>query len=388
MPVKKLKAPKRIGTYSRRVRHDAMAGTARVDEAAARLCWIASFAHTMRSQGTSFRKIAALLEEEPFRSKIGGSSVSVGMLHGLACRYASGQVSDADYRIVTRRGRRAEPLEPRVRECARVMLLGDYVHAPMTEALVELNKFIARENLGAPMSYDRFKRLAGHIGREDRTPAGFGSRAGELYGSYHATVACSATHEIWTCDAFAAPWRSKVLIPQDGVWVFVRPSVITVQDYKSGATIGYWVSNPARRRDARGTIMTEGFDRDDVLAALLAAAVPALAPASTFEFAGSLCSQIRWDRHSTNMELSTILRDVADALRIEGDSFFGEDEQPDTFEEVTADGEVVGTLVQNPKMPARRPKNRGKLERDNAIFQQMCWSMRGHMQREIPAPMW
>lgn len=387
MPLKVYRIPKRVGTYSARVRKEAVEVEERAEATARATLYLAQLAHTMHEQGMSYRKIARLLDQEPFRTHAGGLTVSAPWLHALARRYAAGQVSLHDY-YPKPRGRRTAYVRTKVLEQARTLVLGRYRHAPMAEAWRELNGWIEEEKLGDPLGYDQFKGMVHRIGRGPRTGAGFGSRAGELFGTFHATVACAFTHDIWTCDAFDAPWINRVLIPEHGIWVFIRPSIIVVEDYKSGATIGYWVSDPSRRRTDKGEIATTGFDKDDVIAALLCAAMSELATPATVGLGGRLCRQIRWDRHQVNEHLRRILQEVAAELMIEGDSFFGEDEQPEVTEIVHADGRVEHTLIDNPKLPPRRPKNRGRVEGTNRILADMCAGMRGHLDFEVPAPMW
>ncbi|CAN5811431.1 hypothetical protein BH11GEM2_BH11GEM2_04900 [soil metagenome] len=387
MPIKSHRIPKRVGTYTPRVRAAATQVEENAEATAKATLFLAQLTYTMVGEGLSYRHIARLLLSEPYKTACGGLAVSASWLHALRARYEKGEQSIQDY-YPKPRGRSCGHTHPQVLERINTLALGRGVHAPMTELLVEINDWIRESGIGEEIGYERFKGIIHRIGRGARTSAAFGSRAGELHGTYHATVACKHTHDIWTVDAFDAPWINKVLIVQLGVWVFVRPAIIVVLDYKSGAVLGYSISNPARRRDVDGNVCTSGFDSDDVIAALMSAAIPGLATAGTHGLSGRLCRQLRWDRHAVNEHLRGTLESVAKELTIQGDSFYGKDEQPETHMIPRRDGTIVDTLIHTPQLPTRRPKNRGDIEITNRIVQRMCWGMSGHMDHDVPAPMW
>src|SRR5690348_6882013 len=97
MPIKVYRVPKRIGTYTARVRQEAVEVEERAEATAQATLYLAQLAHTLTSQGLSFRKIAAMLSVEPFRTQVGNITVSAPWLHALAKRYAAGEVSTRDY---------------------------------------------------------------------------------------------------------------------------------------------------------------------------------------------------------------------------------------------------------------------------------------------------
>lgn len=391
MAIQKHRIPKRIGTFTQRVKNEAISKQARAEETAILTLGLAEHAYGLRQLNVSWRGIARVLTQDPWRSKVGNVAVSPAWLIQLARRYEAGERSAADY-MPKPRGPQPDFIAPKALDQARELVRLYAARVPLTHLLEELNEFILDERLGEEIGYEKFKRIARGVPREARVAGAFGSRMAELYASFHASVACLNTHDVWTLDAFDAPWRDRTWVPQHGVQVFVRPSVITAKDQKSGATVGYWISNPARRRDTKGQICTQGFDRDDLLAALLSAAIPALAPESTRPFAGHLPKSIRWDRHACNEELREMLRDVGERLKIAVDDFFGADEQPDVHTKLREkkDGTVeeITSLVDVLELPHVRPKNRGAVERDVDIYKEMCWHMDGHIDRHVPTSMW
>lgn len=386
MPLKSLRPPRRVGTFSALAKEQAVRVADRSQDAEWAGYRLARVTALFKRQGLSFREIERLLANPEFQAVSPGLRlVTAQRLQQLHARYEAGATSASDF-APGRRGRRALPLAPDVRAEARRLVLAYGAMTPMTELHRSLNAYIAARELGAPISYGRFKRLFASVSREVRTAAAYGTRAGELYGTSHATVACRATHEIWTIDAFTAPWWEKALVLETQQWVITRPSVIVVKDYKSDAIVGYWISDPARRRDQQGRVCTEGFDAADVYAAILAAAIPALASPATVALSGRLPECIRWDRHSVNNLLREIMCDVAERLAVEGDSFFGA-AQPEYTEMTRADGAVERCLVEVPRLPGFRPKNRGDVERAIGFLKQMCWAMPGHVDLYLPTPL-
>lgn len=386
MGVKHRKPPKRVGTYTERVKADAVAVEERLGEAADARLRLVQLVRTLRRLGFSYRRMADVLGTPEIQALAHGVPVvSAQRLQQLNAEYEGGKTSAEQFRAI-RRGRPRTRVAPEVvREIRRLALVYGGM-APMTELSAALNQFIADRQLGPAIPYGRFKRLfAVIVPREDRTAAWHGSRAAELFASSHGTVACTRTHQWWTIDAFDAPWYERVLLPELGLWIIVRPAVIIVKDYKSDAVVGYWISAPARRRDRDGNPCTTGFDSLDVLAAIMSAALPMLAPPSTKDLSGYLCEGIRWDRHAVNNALREDMKLIADKLAIHGDAFF-EDDQPEYVEHDLANGTTERLLVEIPRLPAKRPKNRGDVERANAFLKKLCWEMPGHVDRYIPAP--
>lgn len=230
--------------------------------------------------------------------------------------------------------------------------------------------------------YDAVLAMVSAQGPVANTGARYGSRAAELRAMAHGTLACKQTNAIFTVDETKAPWYERgwdYIIEQ---FVSVRPTIIVVRDYKSGATVGYHISNPMRRIDsATGRPMCDGYDSADVFAALLAAACPDTSPPATRRFSGYLpSSSLRWDNHSTHAKLGPILRELGRATKVDVTGFFLE---PDD-DEAGDDTSPAELGIRIPYLRVRFPKSRGDIENTLKFVKNLCIHFDGHVDRIRP----
>jgi len=147
-------------------------------------------------------------------------------------------------------------------------------------------------------------------------------------------VPATVAHAVWTLDEHTSRrWCGAFdhTAPNGGAWVSFRPDVVLVEDNASRAIVGYWVVDPTTRIGADGRMKLGGFDTDDVLAALLSAALPPLGTAATRPFAGHLPhEQLRWDNAKAHLAINARLKEIG---------------------------------LEPPQLPPHRPINRGIVER-------------------------
>jgi hypothetical protein len=235
-------------------------------------------------------------------------------------------------------------------------------------------------NTGRVPKYDAIADMVRAYGPLERMAAHHGSRAAELYGQAHGTIACTHTHDIWVVDETVAPWSEGGWDWVTEEWVSVIPSLIVVREYKSGVPVGYHVSEPMRRVDElTGRPMRTGYDALDVFAALLAAACPELSPPSTRPFAGCLPRAIRWDNHSTHRRLGPILNWLGGEVKVDVSGFFLE---PDTRRDEGVPAPDSG--ISTPRQRVRFPKARGDVENLQRFLKALCVGMDGHVDHVVP----
>jgi hypothetical protein len=232
------------------------------------------------------------------------------------------------------------------------------------------------------------RRLVATEGRCVRAASAYGSRVAQQEALPLGTVPAQAIHDAWVVDEATLPFWIRAFDVDTATWFSTRPTLISVVDHKSSACVGYWVADPTAHRDVQtGAIARSGYDTQDVMTALLAAALPECATPATAAFTGHLPMALRWDNHATHQLLRRSLEgwdqqpiptiraffpDHEDeaALPLDGDEATGHPH--DTTDAtgappVDATGERLTlsstTSLTIPRLPVQRPINRGKVER-------------------------
>lgn len=284
-----------------------------------------------------------------------------------------GKQSAADYRDdLSPRGPAPRDLPPIL--IAAVRRLAE-LHG--TRDLAQLH-YLARVEAEAlhlpPLSPWHLRRVLASIGQPAIIAARHGSRAAQMDGFARSTYPTRHTHDLWLLDEADTRYRAKGFCRVREDWYAMRPPVILVRDHRSGAFVGYWVADPSRRIDkATGLCMTSGFDADDVLAALLSAAVPELAHPLLREYAGALPRKLRWDNASAHRALEGKLLQVAE--RFARDT--GTDDPADDD-----DAETVGLPIS--RIPVGRPDLNGGAERGVGLVKRWIIGRPGHVDEMIP----
>jgi hypothetical protein len=179
-----------------------------------------------------------------------------------------------------------------------------------------------------------------------------GKEAAEIDGLPHSTVPAPYTHDVWTLDEFVLPIWTRLYNPFTKGWVSFRPTVVLIIDNCSRVIVGYWVCDPDRRfaRTEPGWHM--GADNTDIMATLVGAACPEVAPSACRAYSGYLPQTLRWDRAWTHRAL--------------------------------AEG-IVGLHIDVPDLPGNRPINRGIVERAIGTIKPLCDSILGYNQEYTPS---
>jgi hypothetical protein len=183
---------------------------------------------------------------------------------------------------------------------------------------VELKDVAIGLGVGAPSYHQVHARFAA-AGRLKRSAARHGSKAGIVDAVAHGRVAARATHDVWALDELKMPVWAGVYSDLLGRFVSVRADIVLIIDLRSTFPVGWYIADPSNRLDENGDLPDGGFNSDDVLAALLSAACPELAPPSTRAGAGYLPSRLRWDNASAHKTLHETLKGAEieiDARRI------------------------------------------------------------------------
>jgi len=292
--------------------------------------------------------------------------------------WTDGQRDIADYRDAPRHGRPKAIPAPVVESVRLAVRLANY------GALRQLADRVAREAMRDGLyvpSYERVRRLVATEGRCVRAASAYGSRVAQQEALPLGTVPARAIHDTWVIDEATLPFWLRVFDADTATWCSTRPTLISVVDHKSGACVGYWVADPTAHRDTEtGAIARSGYDANDVMAALLAAALTECATPATAAFSGHLPMTLRWDNHATHQLLRKALEGWDRQPIPEIRSFFpaAQDEAAlvdELLEDATGSAGAVPppggeplTLssrdsVAIPKLPVQRPINRGKVER-------------------------
>ena len=330
------KAVARIGTYTQLTKsrvedaHDAQwhRATARYQ--------VAQYAAALRAEGRSLRATTKLvLTGIKTNLFLMDRAPSHETIRKLSDAWNAGRTSIGDYFDEPRTGRPAVTSTKLVDIIKLAVRVQDY--ASISSLHVRVTTEAARLGVSVP-SYDTVKKLVANQGRVARSAAAHGAKAAQLDAMPHSTVPVVRPHDAWVLDEFDAPFYAKIYDSDVEEWVSVRPSIITIADHFSGAIVGHWVADPARRRDAETRrIMRAGFDVKDVLGALLSAAWgQALACPGTANFTGFLPQALRWDNHKTHGSLRPILTELGKRLVLEIGSFYAEHQDAPTTSWSTA----------------------------------------------------
>ncbi|WP_396216285.1 hypothetical protein [Gemmatimonas sp.] len=205
-------------------------------------------------------------------------------------------------------------------------------------------------------SKDTLRILLGRGRTLQRSAAQHGAAAAEIDAIPHSTVPAVLPHDVWTLDEFMSRrWCGLYDLhhPDGPRWVSYRPEVVVIIDNATRVITGYWVVDPTGRTQPDGPTPLSGFAADDVLAALLAAAIPSLGTAATRPFAGHLPhGQLRWDNAKAHAALTARLKEIG---------------------------------IEPPHLPAYRPINRGIVERLIGTLKQWEEGTLGHEDAFVPA---
>lgn len=227
----------------------------------------------------------------------------------LESRWRSGEQTIESYYDSYRAGRPSEVLATVIEdEIHRVIHSGRAINA---HALTRILKSIADKNGVEAPTYRQVHRRFAKAGRLVRAATRHGSRAGEIDGLPHARIISRAPHDTWALDELTLPIWVGIYDHLLNRWVSARCDVVLIIDVCSGAIVGYWVCDPSIRTDENGSPMRSGFDADDVVAALLSAAVPELASDGTRNFAGYLPDRLRLDNAKAHKTVQRWAEDAA-----------------------------------------------------------------------------
>jgi hypothetical protein len=280
-----------------------------------------------------------------------GPVPAVETIRNLLERWEAGDQSIEAYCDRHRAGRPREIMPGVIeRQIQTVLGTGKVVNArDLTEKLVA----IAEEKGVQVPTYRKVHRRIAEAGRLRRASARYGSRAGEIDGLPHARVVSRYAHDTWALDELTMPVWTAVYYQPTRSWVSTLVDVVLVVDVCSGATVGYHLVGPTRRKDENGLPMLSGFDKEDVLLALLSAACPELATDATREFSGYLPDRLRWDNAQAHKSLRADL-----------------------------DHAQIGLDV-NP-IRVRRAASNGAVERRVKILKARCAGLLGHVDDYLP----
>lgn len=272
-------------------------------------------------------------------------------IRALEARWRAGEQEIEDYLDAYRGGRPAEVLATVLEnEIHRVIQGGYSINA---HALTRTLKKLAERNGVEAPSYRQVHRRFAKAGRLVRAGSRYGSRAGEIDGLPHARIVSRTPHQTWALDELTLPIWVRIYDRIRHRWVSARCDVVLIIDVCSGAVVGYWICDPSIRLDETGAPMRAGFDSDDVVAALLSAAVPELAPDGTRAFAGYLPDRIRLD----NVQVHKAVQQWA---------------------------ENAGVVIDWQRIRVRRAASNAAVERRVAIMKTYCADILGHVDLHLP----
>lgn len=267
-------------------------------------------------------------------------------LRTLENRFVAGEITIEDYLDRARSGRPKEflpaPFEERIQQAIKG---GARTNAH--QLTKELTKTAKRWGLDPPSYYAVHRRCA-EAGRLQRSAARHGSRAAIIDSSAHGRVPTRHTHDGWALDELSFPvygqrWSRDLNRIQSVLF-----DLVLIVDIKSTVIVGWHLADASRRVKMDGDVPEQGFDQLDVLAALMNATCPELAPDSTRDFAGYLPNWLRWDSASPHKSLEAWI------------------------------DESVGLDLQVRRIQRRRPDSNGSVECRVKIAKVASAGIRGH----------
>jgi transposase InsO family protein len=312
-----------------------------------------SFSLTARLQQVADAKAAGILTISSIPTR--------EQLRALLARWAAGSCSLADYLDGRRRsGVPRRIIHPDLQTEIEKASASDTPASPI--ALHRQLKIVA-SRVGAQHgttpwvpSKDTLRILLGRGRTLQRSAAQHGAAAAEIDALPHSTVPAVLPHDVWTLDEFTSRRWCGVYDdhhPEGPRWVSYRPDVVVIIDNATRVIVGYWVVDPTGRTQPEGPTPLSGYSADDVLSALLAAAIPALGTAATRPFAGHLPhGQLRWDNAKAHAALTEPLKQIG---------------------------------IEPPDLPAYRPINRGIVERLIGTLKHWEHGTLGHQDAFVPA---
>lgn len=290
----------------------------------------------------------------------------------------AGKQSVADYRKDRRpRGPRAEPVPEDL--VARVRELAADIGPCEIAMLVRRAEPFAKERGYAPLSPWRMRRVLAHIGQHTVTADRHGSRAAEMDALPRYTYPVKHAYDRGALDEGDSRYYAKAVCRVRGIWVSVRPSFVVTRDHRSGIPTGLIV-DPTRRIDERtNTSFTTGFDGDDVLAALLSATVPELAPEYMRDVVG-LYRQLVWDNAAAHHGLEARVFAKGRIARAEAVDVAADLDEDFGVEETDLPPEVPKTTF----IGVRRPDRNGLCERIVGVVKRWSKGLTGDADIYIP----
>jgi transposase InsO family protein len=234
-------------------------------------------------------------------------------------------------------------------------IIEDAVRTQRPKSIRRVHKTVkeaaALHGLHAP-SYGTVYAFYKALGTLLASAARHGKEAAEIDGLPHSTVPAPFTHDVWTLDELVLPVWTRLYNPVTKGWNSFRPTVVVIYDNCSRVIVGYWVCDPDRRFTRTEPGLHMGADKTDVLATLVGAACPQVAPSACRAYSGYLPQTLRWDRAWAHRAL--------------------------------AEG-LVGLNIEVPDLPGNRPINRGLGERGIGTIKPMCDSILGYNQEYSPS---
>ena len=172
-----------------------------------------------------------------------------------------------------------------------------------------------------------------------------GSRSAVADTMHHPPVPADYTHHVWSLDEMEVPVWIRSYDRRARMWIAIVVALVLIICNRSRAIVGYHVADPKRRGKK------SGFDSDNVLAALLSAMLPELAPPSCQQYAGYRPEVLQWDKAAQHEAM---------------------------LETVEKSGIYV------PDLPGRTPYPRGKVERPVDTLKALCSEIRGYKRKWLP----
>lgn len=210
----------------------------------------------------------------------------------------------------------------------------------------------SQPGIEAPTYYLIRKEFA-KAGRMKRAAARHGSRGGIVDGGPKGRFVAEHSHDIWALDELTLPVWVGMYSNALERWISARCDMVLIIDLCSRYPVGWYIADPSRRTDEHGREREGGFDSRDVLAALLSAACPDLAPDSTKAGAGYLCRILRWDNHQAHKTVAALLADMGIEIKVR-------------------------------RIPKRQAFNNGAAERPNRVVKPWFAGVVGHVDEYLP----
>lgn len=281
-------------------------------------------------------------------------------LRRLLVRWEEGHRSIADYLDGRRRsGVPRRMLHPELQTVVDTATASGAAKRPsgLRRELHETAKGIAVRDGVRPWvpSKDTLRQWLGAGRLLERSAGLHGAAAAQIDALPHSTVPAVLPHDVWTLDEHTSRRWCGIFDhthPDGQRWVSFKPEVVLIIDNASRVIVGYWVVDPLQRHVPSEPLKLSGFSADDVLAALLAAAIPSLGTAATRRFAGHLPhGQLRWDNALAHRALNERLKRIG---------------------------------IEPPDLPAYRPINRGIVERVGGTLKQWEEDALGYDEAFVP----